>query len=75
MRSIYWVLSVSASDKAGLLFTIARILAKHQINLKLAKITTLGERVEDIFLIEGSALQQNKSQLDMETELLEAAST
>jgi [protein-PII] uridylyltransferase len=74
-RAQHWVLSVSASDKAGLLFTIARILAKHQINLKLAKITTLGERVEDIFLIEGSALQQNKSQLDMETELLEAAST
>ena len=74
-RAQHWVLSVSASDKAGLLFTIARILAKHHINLKLAKITTLGERVEDIFLIEGSALQQNKSQLDMESELLEAAST
>ena len=74
-RAQHWVLSVSASDKAGLLFTIARILAKHQINLKLAKITTLGERVEDIFLIEGSALQQNKSQLEMENELLEAAST
>jgi [protein-PII] uridylyltransferase len=74
-RAQHWVLSVSASDKAGLLFTIARILANHQINLKLAKITTLGERVEDIFLIEGSALQQNKSQLEMENELLEAAST
>ncbi len=74
-RAQHWVLSVSASDKAGLLFTIAGILAKHHINLKLAKITTLGERVEDIFLIEGSALQQNKSQLELETELLEAAST
>ena len=74
-RAQHWVLSVSASDKAGLLFNIARILAKHQINLKLAKITTLGERVEDIFLIDGPELQQNKSQLEIETELLEAAST
>jgi [protein-PII] uridylyltransferase len=74
-RAQYWVLSVSASDKAGLLYTIARILAKHHINLKLAKITTLGERVEDIFLIDGPALQQNRSQLEIETELLAAAST
>jgi [protein-PII] uridylyltransferase len=74
-RAQHWVLSVSASDKAGLLFNIARILAKHQINLKLAKITTLGERVEDIFLIDGPELQQNRSQLEIETELLEAAST
>ena len=74
-RAQHWVLSVSASDKVGLLFNIARILAKHQINLKLAKITTLGERVEDIFLIDGPALQENKSQLEIETELLEAAST
>jgi [protein-PII] uridylyltransferase len=73
-RAQHWVLSVSASDKAGLLYKIARILAKHDINLKLAKITTLGERVEDVFLIDGSALQQNKSQIEIESELLEAAS-
>jgi [protein-PII] uridylyltransferase len=39
--------------------------------LFLAKISTLGERVEDTFLVDGAALQQNKKQLEIETELLE----
>jgi [protein-PII] uridylyltransferase len=71
-RGQRWLLGVSASDRSGLLFSIARVLARHGINLQLAKITTLGERVEDTFLIDGSALQQNKVQLQIETELLDA---
>ncbi len=69
-----WLLSVSASDRAGLLYLIARVLARHHINLKLAKVTTLGERVEDTFLIDGPELQQNKAQIAIETELLQALS-
>ena len=71
-RAQHWLLGVSASDRSGLLFSIARVLAHHRINLQLAKITTLGERVEDTFLIDGPALQQNKMQLQIETELLDA---
>ena len=71
-RAQRWLLGVSASDRSGLLFSIARVLARHGINLQLAKITTLGERVEDTFLIDGPALQQNKVQLQIETELLDA---
>jgi [protein-PII] uridylyltransferase len=67
-----WLLSVSASDRVGLLYSIARVLARHRINLKLAKVTTLGERVEDTFLIDGPELQQNKAQIAIETELIEA---
>ena len=67
-----WLLSVSASDRVGLLYSIARVLARHRINLKLAKVTTLGERVEDTFLIDGPELQQNKAQIAIETEFLEA---
>ena len=48
------------------------MLARHHINLQLAKITTLGERVEDTFLIDGPGLQQNRIQLQIETELLDA---
>ncbi len=69
-----WLLSVSASDRAGLLYLIARVLARHHINLKLAKVTTLGERVEDTFLIDGPELQHNKAQIAFETELLQALS-
>jgi [protein-PII] uridylyltransferase len=67
-----WLLSVSASDRAGLLYLIARVLAHHRINLQLAKVTTLGERVEDTFLIDGPELQHNKAQIAIETELLQA---
>ena len=67
-----WLLSISASDRNGLLYSIATVLAKHGIDLQLAKISTLGERVEDTFLISGPALQQNKAQIEIETELLQA---
>jgi [protein-PII] uridylyltransferase len=73
-RAQHWLLGVSASDRSGLLYAISRVLANHNINLQLAKITTLGERVEDTFLIDGSALQQNKLQLQIETEMLDAIS-
>jgi len=70
-----WLLSVSASDRVGLLYRIARVLARHRINLQLAKVSTLGERVEDTFLIDGPELQHNKAQIAIETELLEALSS
>ncbi|MCX2865199.1 [protein-PII] uridylyltransferase [Paucibacter sp. PLA-PC-4] len=73
-RAQRWLLSISTSDRAGLLYAIARVLARHGINLQLAKISTLGERVEDTFLVDGAALQQNKAQLQIETELLDAVS-
>ncbi len=69
-----WLLNISASDRAGLLYCVARVLAKHKLNLQLAKVTTLGERVEDTFLIDGAQLQHNKAQIEIETELLEAIS-
>jgi [protein-PII] uridylyltransferase len=71
-RAQRWLLGVSASDRSGLLYAISRVLARHNINLQLAKITTLGERVEDTFLIDGSALQQNRMQLQIESEMLDA---
>ncbi len=59
----------------GLFYRIARVLARHRINLQLAKVSTLGERVEDTFLIDGPELQHNKAQIAIETELLEALNT
>ncbi len=71
-RAQRWLLSVSASDRSGLLYGIARVLARHHINLQLAKISTLGERVEDTFLIDGPELQHNRAQLAIESEVLDA---
>ena len=71
-RAQRWLLSVSATDRAGLLYAIARILARHRVNLQLAKVSTLGERVEDTFLVDGPELQQSRAQLLIESELLDA---
>ncbi len=66
-----WLLAISASDRAGLLYLVARILAQHHLSVQLAKVSTLGERVEDTFLIQGPELQNNARQIQIETELLQ----
>jgi [protein-PII] uridylyltransferase len=71
-RGQYYLLSVSANDRNGLLYSIANVLAKYRINLHTAKIMTLGERVEDVFLVDGPVLNNARSQIQLETELLEA---
>jgi [protein-PII] uridylyltransferase len=71
-RAQRWLLSVSASDRSGLLYVIARTLARHRVSVQLAKVSTLGERVEDTFLVTGDTLRQDKVQLALETELLDA---
>jgi [protein-PII] uridylyltransferase len=73
-RAQRWLLSISASDRSGLLYAVARVLAQYRINLQLAKVSTLGERVEDTFLVDGAALQNNRLQIQVETELLDAIS-
>jgi [protein-PII] uridylyltransferase len=67
-----WLLTLSSSDRPGLLYRIARVLAHHHINLSQARIATLGERVEDTLVVDGEALQNNRTQLALETELLQA---
>ena len=71
VRSRFY-LRVPAEDRPGVLAEVASVLARHHINLQLAKVTTLGERVEDTFLIDGPELQHSKAQIAIETELLEA---
>ena len=65
-----FVLTVVAADRPGLLFTIATQLAAHRANLHTAKITTLGERVEDTFVISGSDLEESAGRVKLETDLL-----
>lgn len=72
-RGQYYLLSISATDRTGLLYAIARVLAHRRVSVHTARINTLGERVEDIFLVDGTRLtQDNKLQLELESELLDA---
>jgi [protein-PII] uridylyltransferase len=68
-RGTYQVLSVVASDRPGLLYAVARTLAGYHINLHTARINTLGDRAEDVFLISGEALANSKTVLQLEQEL------
>jgi [protein-PII] uridylyltransferase len=71
-RNQYFALTLSASDRSGLLYAVAKALAKHRVSLHTARINTLGERVEDIMLLDGTNLSKNpKLQIQLETELLE----
>ncbi|MEI7430156.1 MAG: HD domain-containing protein, partial [Betaproteobacteria bacterium] len=70
-KGVYFVLSVSAADRPGLLYIVAMALAAHNAYLHTAKIVTLGERVEDTFLITGGDLGESTSRIKLETTLLE----
>ena len=68
----YYVLTITANDRTGLLFNIAKILAEQDISLHTARINTLGERVEDVFLLAGKNLSQDaKIQIALETKILD----
>jgi [protein-PII] uridylyltransferase len=52
------IMSIIAGDRPGLLARIAYLLAQHNIELRSAKINTLGSRAEDTFWISGEALDR-----------------
>ncbi len=67
----YYIMSVVAADRPGLLYSIALTLSRHGVNLHTAKIATLGERAEDTFLVSGVELKQSATLVRIEQELLE----
>jgi [protein-PII] uridylyltransferase len=69
-RGRYFLLSITANDRNGLLYAVANLLAKYKINLHTAKVMTLGERVEDVFIIDGAALQAPKTQISLKLNYL-----
>ena len=69
-RGTYHSLNIVASDRPGLLYSVARLLANYKLSLYSAKINTLGDRAEDVFLVSGTALRDSKAMLKLEQELL-----
>jgi len=67
-----YLLSITAHDRTGLLYSIARVLSRHQVSLVSARIMTLGERVEDVLVVQGPVFVKARGTLDFETEMLSA---
>ena len=65
----FHILSVTSSDVPGLLYNIVKTLGKHEVSVHTAKVSTLGEKVEDVFLIYGKGLQSEQGAIDIETDL------
>ena len=74
-RGQYKVMSIIAGDRPGLLSRIARCLVEYQINLYTAKINTLGDRAEDVFLMSGAALNDPKKVIRLESDLVRVLQT
>ena len=70
-QGTHFILEIVAGDRPGLLAKIAYTLAQANINIVSAKINTLGERVEDAFLIDGARLHDEHALLRLETALFE----
>ena len=73
-RGQAWLLNIVCADRPGLLYSIFRVLYEYGINLQTAKIATLGERVEDVFLVDSPVLNEDATVLNLEADLLEALS-
>ena len=68
-----WLVSLSCADRPGLLSAIARVLLQHDLNLIDARVTTLGARAEDAFVVNGPALEDAASRGAMASEMVEIA--
>jgi [protein-PII] uridylyltransferase len=68
-KGTHFILEVVAGDRPGLLARIAYLLAQANINVASARINTLGERAEDVFLIDGARLHDEHALLRLETAL------
>jgi [protein-PII] uridylyltransferase len=70
-KGTHYILEIVAGDRPGVLARIAYTLAKANVNVASAKINTLGERAEDVFLIDGARLHDEAALLRLETALYE----
>ncbi len=66
-----YVLAFTAGDRPGLLAHVAQVLHMHGASVLTARINTLGNRAEDVFVLEGEALGKSTARLELERALLD----
>jgi [protein-PII] uridylyltransferase len=70
-KGTHHIVEIVAGDRPGLLAQVAYTLTQAKINVVSAKINTLGERAEDVFLVDGAPLGDEHALLQLETTLYE----
>jgi [protein-PII] uridylyltransferase len=70
-KGTHYILEIVAGDRPGLLARIAYTLAQANVNVASARINTLGERAEDVFLLDGARLHDEHALLRLETALFD----
>lgn len=66
-----YLLSFTAGDRPGLLARVARVLLEHDANVASARINTLGNRAEDVFVLQGEGMIEPHKRLALEQALVE----
>jgi [protein-PII] uridylyltransferase len=67
-----YVLTFTAGDRPGLLANVARLMHQHGASVLSARINTLGNRAEDVFVLSGENLGNTSARLTLEKALLES---
>ena len=67
-------MNVSCADRPGLLSSLSRLFLEHGLNLADARVTTLGARAEDVFVVNGSELDDAARREKITKELCKLAS-
>jgi [protein-PII] uridylyltransferase len=70
-----YLVSLSCADRPGLLSAIARVFLQHGLNLADARVTTLGARAEDTFVMDGPELEREESRTAVVRDLLATAAS
>ncbi|MEO8386645.1 MAG: [protein-PII] uridylyltransferase, partial [Betaproteobacteria bacterium] len=55
-QKAYYELNISCADRPGLLSAMARVFLAYDVNLQDARINTLGQRAEDVFIVANKKL-------------------
>ena len=65
-----YVIKLTATDRPGVLYSIAYIFHDMHITLRSARIVTLGERLEDVFVIYGPQLASPSFAAELEHQIV-----
>lgn len=65
-----WLVEVACADRSGVLWSIADEFDRRGLSVKSARVSTVGERAEDVFVVGGEGLECPEARLELESALV-----